>query len=359
MASHALRPAWQATVMACQAMRAVWGPAVECSPVLSLLRHARTSALVASGGIALVGVLAGAVRLMPWLLDPAVPWRVAAPFARGLAAVAIEAALLVGWPVGWALAACRFVEGGEARVVLALGERPERTALRLAPQGALLGLALAAAALVYGSDVRAPGRVATELVAEAQVACARATAPSTYAVPFTEMTWLCAPGRPPRLVGRAPGSLQGAVVTAAGARIGGDFRALELDDARVLLATSPPIAVHVASLSIRGMAPWAQASTLPAALRAVLLALTAFSAAWLAAYAVLRRAVRTRVGAIVVGAVGPLAALGLLRLLERADARAPAFALLPLAACGACVGVAALLSRLRHPRGAASTFMRV
>ncbi|HEY5241342.1 MAG TPA: hypothetical protein VIJ22_07750, partial [Polyangiaceae bacterium] len=75
----------------------------------SLSRGARNTALVASGAIALVGVVAGAVRLMPWLLDPAVPWRVAAPFARGLAAVAFEAALLVGWPVGWALAACRFV----------------------------------------------------------------------------------------------------------------------------------------------------------------------------------------------------------------------------------------------------------
>jgi hypothetical protein len=327
--------------------------------VLTLPRHSRTSALVASGAIALVGVLAGAVRLMPWLLDPSVPWRVAAPFARGLAAVALEAALLVGWPVGWALATCRFVESGEARVVLALGERPARTAWRLAPQGALLAVALAAAALVYGSDVRAPGRVATELVAQAQVACAKATEPSTYAIPFTDMTWLCAPDRPPRLVGRAPGAMQGAVLTASGARIAGDFRALELDDARILLASTPPAAVHVASLSIRGMAPWAQASTLPAALRAVLLAMTAWSAAWLAAYCVLRRAVRTRLGALLVGAVGPLAALGLLRLLERADAHAPAFGLLPLAACSACAGTAALLSRLRHPRGTASTFIRV
>src|ERR1700735_3637076 len=116
--------------------------------VLSLQRAARTSALVASGAIALVGILAGAVRLMPWLLDPAVPWRVAAPFARGLAAVALEAALLVWWPVGWALAACRFVENGEARVLLTLGERPARTASRLAPQGLALALALAAGARV-------------------------------------------------------------------------------------------------------------------------------------------------------------------------------------------------------------------
>jgi len=240
-----------------------------------------------------------------------------------------------------------------------LGERPLRTIARLARQAALFAAALATVALVGARDASAPGRIVTDLLAQARISCAAARAPTTYAVPFTEMTWLCAPDRPPRLVGRAPGSLQGAVVTAEGARIAGDFRALELDDARVLLATTPPVAVHAASLSIRGMAPWAQASTLPAALRAVILALTALSAAWLAAYAVLRRAVRTRVGAIVIGAAGPLAALGLLRLLERADARAPSFALLPLAAAGACAGVAALLSRLRRPRGAASTWFRV
>jgi len=332
--------------------------------VLSLLRAARTSALVASGGIALIGVMAGAVRLMPWLLDPAVPWRVAAPFARGLAAVAFEAALLVGWPVGWALAACRFVECGEARVMLTLGERPVRTASRLAPQGLVLAAALAAVALVVGSDASAPGRVATELVAQARVSCAGASAPTTYAIPFTDLTWLCAPDRAPRLVGQAPGAMRGAVLTASDARIAGDFRGIELDDARLLLSGDPPVAVHVASLSMRGMAPWAQASSLPPSWRALLLALTAWSVGLLAAYVVLRRAVRSRAAALVLGAAGPVGALGLLRLLERADARPVVFALLPVAACALLVSSALVararpLSRLRHLRRAASTSSKV
>lgn len=333
--------------------------------VLSLPHAARNSALIASGAIAVVGMVAGAVRLMPWLLDPAVPWRVAAPFARGLAAVALEAALLVGWPVGWALAACRFVESGEARVLLTLGERPVRTAWRLAAQGALLGAALAAVALVYGNDASAPGRVATELVAQARVACVHVATPTTYAIPFTDLTWLCAPDRAPRLVGQAPGAMRGAVLTASDARIAGDFRGLELDDARLLLAGDPPVAIHVASLSMRGMAPWAQASTLPPAWRALLLALTAWSAALLAAYLVLRLGVGTRVAAIVLGAAGPVAALGLLRLLERADARPALFVLLPASACALpaalalVAGARAELRRLRHPRRAASSSSRV
>jgi hypothetical protein len=208
--------------------------------VLPLPRLARASALLASLAIALVGVVAGAVRLLPWLLDPSVPWRVAAPFARGLGSVAVEAALLVGWPVGWALACCRFVESGEARVLLTLGESPASTVRRLAPQGALLAIALGAVALVYGNDASAPGRVATELVAQARAACAQVQAPTTYAIPFTDMTWLCAPDREPRLVGTAPGGLAGAVLTARNARIAGDFRALELDGAQVLLAPRQP-----------------------------------------------------------------------------------------------------------------------
>ena len=305
------------------------------------------------------------MRLLPWLLDPSVPWRVAAPFARGLAAVALEAALLVGWPIGWALACLRFVESGEARVLLTLGERPATTVRRLTPQGAALGLALAAVALVYGSDANAPGRVATELVSQARASCAHVRAPATYAIPFTSMTWLCVPGREPRLVGSPPGAMAGAVLTARDARIAGDFRAFELDDARVAIEAagiggSLPVAIHVGTLSMHGMAPWARASTLPAALRALLLALAAWLAASIAAYCVLRRAARTRMGALVVGASGPLAALGLLRFVERMDglggaSRSLAFAAVPVAAAAASLGVAALLSRLRHTGRAAST----
>lgn len=328
--------------------------------MLPLPRLARTSALLASLAIALVGVVAGAVRLLPWLLDPAVPWRVAAPFARGLGSVAVEAALLVGWPVGWALACCRFVESGEARVLLTLGESPASTVRRLAPQGAVLALALSAVALVYGSDANAPGRVATELVAQSRAACAQVEVPKTYVIPFTDMTWLCAPGRAPRLVGSAPGGLAGAVLTARDASIAGDFRAIELTGAQVLLAPRQPgaatsVEVRAEKLSLHGMAPWAGASSLPAWLRAVLLALTAASVASLAAYGVLRRATRSRLGAFVLGAAGPLVALGLIRLLERADARPAAFALVPVAGALACMGMTALLSRLRWTWHAAST----
>jgi hypothetical protein len=322
------------------------------------LRSARSSSLVASGAIALVGILAGAVRLLPWLLDPAVPSSVAWPFARGLAGVALESALFVGWPVGCALACFEFVERGEARLLQSLGERPFTTVGRLAPQGLALAALLGCVALVYGSDANAPGRVASELVESARGTCSHAIEPTTYAIPFTDLTWLCAPGRTPRLVGSPSGALASAVVTARDARISGDFRAAELDDARLLVpspAGGPAVEVHVATLTLQHMAPWARASILRAPLRAMLFATTAWLAAWLSAYAVLMRGARTRLAAIVIGASGPLAALGVVRRLEEGSAGVGAFVLVPVACAVACVGAAALLPRLRLSWHAAST----
>jgi hypothetical protein len=328
------------------------------SAVLRLGSASRNAALVAAAILALVGLLAGAVRVLPWLLDPAVPWRVAEPFARGLAAVSLEAALLVGWPIGWALACFRFVESGEARVLQTLGQPPHETVARLMPRGAPLALALAAVALVYGGDASAPGRIATDLIARARVSCEAARSPATFSIPFTDMTWLCAPGVEPRLVGAGPAQMRSVMISARGARIAADFRALELDDARALLPSTPPSLVHVTSLTLHGMAPWARASTLSAPLRALVLGLTAWLSASVAAYMTLRRAATTRGHVLALGAAGPIASLGLLRLLETSDARPTFFVLVPLVGAAAALLAALPVARLRDRRRAASSLVR-
>jgi hypothetical protein len=325
------------------------------SAVRRLGDAARNAALAATAILALVGLLAGAVRVLPWLLDPAVPWRVAQPFARGLAAVSLEAALLVGWPIGWALACFRFVERGEARVLQTLGQPPLETVARLMPGGAPLAMALAGIALVYGSDASAPGRVVTDLIAQARASCETAREPVTYSIPFTDLTWLCAPDRSPRVVGSGPGQLATVTLSAQAARVAGDFRALELDDARVLLPSTPPVLVHVGSLSMHGMAPWARASTLSAPARALVLGLTAWLSASVAAYVILKRAAAARAHALVLGAAGPVVALGLVRLLETSDARPTMFALVPPAGAAAALFAGELVSRLRGRRRAATS----
>src|SRR6185295_470688 len=107
-------------------------------------------------GAALIGVV---IRILPWVLDPAISWSTLAPFVKSLLAVAFEAALLIGWPVGWALATQRLVERGEARVLATLGESPWRTARRLLPQGLAFGAVLILSSAAFGREAAAPGRV--------------------------------------------------------------------------------------------------------------------------------------------------------------------------------------------------------
>ncbi len=287
-------------------------------------------AAIASLLVLVAALVGAAVRLLPWVLDPTIPWTVLAPFARSLAAIAVEAAILTGWPVGWALAAARLVERGEAGVLASVGEAPAQTVSRLLPQAALFVAVLGVTSAVLGRDAAAPGRIVRALIDEGRAACAQESArstrstrstPATHAVPFVAATWICTPGTP-RLVGRAP--IGGVVFTASGARVSDDLRRIDLDDARLALAASTKgeasltFKIHVGTLTLRGLAPWAQASSVPPLLRAVVVTLSGLAAASAAVLALLKLR-RRRIGsvaAVAIGASGPLAALGTLRGLE-------------------------------------------
>jgi hypothetical protein len=320
------------------------------------------SAVVASLLVLLAALVGAAVRLLPWVLDPSIPWGTLLPFARSLVAVAVEAAVLVGWSVGWALAAARLVERGEARVLASLGEAPTQTLLRLAPQAVIFVALLGVTSIVLGRDAAAPGRIVGALLAEGKAACGAGSeraAPTTHAVPFVAATWLCAPDGA-RLVGRAP--IGGVVFTATDARVSDDLRRIDLADARLALAGPAggtksegnlTFRIRVGTLTLRGLAPWAQASAVPPLLRAAVVTSSGLAAASAGVFALLklrRRRVGT-VAAVAIGAAGPLAALGALRGLElripevASRAWLFAFALVPLAAVGA-VALAAVLAAL-------------
>lgn len=305
-------------------------------------------AAVASLLVLIAALVGAAVRLLPWVLDPSIPWATLAPFARSLLSVAIEAAILTGWPVGWALAAARLVERGEARVLASLGETPSRTLLRLAPQAVLFAAVLAFTSTALGRDAAAPGRIVGALLAEGRAACDTSShggRPATHAVPFVAATWLCAPSGA-RLVGRTP--LGNLVFTATGAHVSDDLRRIDLDDARLALPASAgakgdaslTFRLHVGTLTLRGLAPWAQASSIPPFLRAIVVTASGIAGASAAVFAMLKLR-RRRVGsvaAVAIGAAGPLAALGALRGLERrvpevaSNGWLAAFVLVPLAA---------------------------
>lgn len=303
--------------------------------------------------ILLAALIGATVRLLPWALDPAITWKTLAPFAKSLLAVAFEAALMTGWPMGWALATQRLVERGEARVLASLGEPPARTIARLLPQAVVLGTALVLSSVVLGREAAAPGRVVNALLAEGRSSCAPGT---THGIPFVSVTWLCSPEKP-RLVGRAP---VGAVVfTAENARVSDDLRRIDLEGARLTLpADASKVRVRVDTLVLHGLAPWARASSLPPLLRAAVVGGSALVAGCAAAAAMLRVR-RRRVGGVAaaaIGAAGPLAALATLRALElRVPEASPGwwlllFGLVPLVALLAVIGAANLVTALPETR---------
>jgi hypothetical protein len=329
---------------------------------------APAAAFAALGATALIlgaALIAATIRLLPWALDPVIAWGTLAPFAKSLLAVAFEAALMTGWPVGWALATQRLVERGEARVLASLGEPPVRTIARLVPQAVLFGAVLVLASFGLARDAAAPGRVVNALLAQGRASCVAATArrapPGTTGVPFVSATWLCGDGAP-RLVGRAP--IGGVVFTAEGATVSDDLRRIDLDRARLALpAGTASLRVRVGALTLHGLAPWARASSLPPLLRALVVMGSAFGAAWAAAMAILR-ARRRRVGGVAaaaIGASGPLAALATLRALElRVPETAPGawlflFGLVPLLALLAVAVASAIVTALPEGRRADTT----
>lgn len=301
----------------------------------SILTHEALRLVVfASGALLACASAAACVRVLPWLLEPNLPTAVALPFARSLLVLACEAALVVGWPLGWALAAARLIDRGEARVLATLGESPTATARRLSVQGLALVSALGGVALLGGRDASAPGGVVQELLDEGERACAGAETRGAHVVPLVQASWLCAPGAAPRLVGRPP--LAGGALTfsAARAHVSPDLGRFELSDARVVSGNESRVHVHVGRLVLRGLPPFARASALPAWLRALLLGLASAGSAFLAVRGLLQRGPRRQLTlhAVVIGVAGPLVALVALRQLETRTPALPLYAVVPLLA---------------------------
>jgi hypothetical protein len=317
----------------------------------SLPRPALRGALTATALTLAVALSAAMVRLLPWLLDPSVSLEVTAPFARSLAILALEASLAVGWPLGWALTTRGFIERGEARVLLLLGERPLSTVARLAPQALALGAALAFASFSSARQSTEPGRVVSELIAEGESGCEGAREPRTFTVPFLGATWLCAPDVAPRLAGRGAGPLGSLVFSARSATTSGDLGELDLRDVHLALAR-PNVRLHVDRFHVRGTASWGHASTLAPTPRALALTLAVTLSALAAVLLMLSRQTTSRFFAVWAGAAGPIAALGALRLAERNPAPpvllvvgVPALAVLATALAG---WAGALLPGLWH-----------
>lgn len=294
--------------------------------------RAAASTMIAMGLVLGVGLVAGGIRLLPWLVSDAVPLRVALPFAKSLAAAAFEVAVLVGLPLGWALAAAISVERGEARALFAIGIDPKRIVASTFPL--TLGIAALSGLFVgiFGRELAAPGRFVSALFEEGRLACEDGRAfPRAVEVPLVSATWLCFDGSPPRLVGSLSKE-RAAPFSASSIRIEEDLGAVALEDLHLHLVRAAPIRLHVDRAYVRGLTIGERAPKFGGGKRAALLAGTAACLALLVGWLILRSGMSARVLALAIGLAGPLAAWGLLSWLERAEAEALAYLVVPVAA---------------------------
>lgn len=292
---------------------------------------ARLTLAVAAGVLA-VALLAGAVRVLPLLLAPGVPPRLAPVLARGVIAVALEAALFVAPPIGWALAAARLVERGEARALHAAGLSPLGIVARGWPAAIAVISAAGLAAGLWGREARAPGRALRDLLLEARAACASAPPPAVAEVPMLGVSWVCLSGEPPRAIIAAPGGL--GAIAAASLTPSDDLARLDAGDLQLLIPAAGDRAearVTAARATVRGIAPIGRASNLSVAARVIVLSVSSALLAAAAAAAVLRRGLKGRVASSVAGASAAGASLLVFSSLEAAPSAPLLYASVPIA----------------------------
>jgi hypothetical protein len=311
-------------------------------------RRALEATAFTAAAILGVATLAGAIRVLPWVVAPNVPLRVALPFARALFAVGLETTLLCAPPIGWALACATLVERGEARALFALGLGPGRVVRQTALPAIGFAALAALSALAWGTEAAAPGRLARSLVEQSRRSCSGEVAPRAAHIPFVGVTWLCFEGRAPRLSGALPGG--GGTFSAADLTISDDLRALHFSDMRLLLGQGGDIRLNVHEANVTGLSPWGRASNLRPALRAFLLSSTGMGLALLASLYVLSRSISHRLISLVIGGIGPVAALLVLSRLELSDHGSWAYAWVPVAGIAAWAAATGATSYWRRFR---------
>jgi hypothetical protein len=304
----------------------------------ALGRSAFRQGLFASVVVLALALAAGLVRLLPWLVSPEVPLRVSLPFAQALAALAVETAFFVGLPLGFALAAAELVDRGEARALWALGASPLQIVLGSAPHALVLAAVALGSALSWGRDASVPGRFARQLVEQARASCASTERPRTALVPMVGVTWLCVPGRTPRVVGTLPGFGDRAWFSASELGPSDDLRSFELSDLRIVTRKTEAHAalrLHVGRATISGLEPWGRPAKLESLPRALLVVPTSIALGLLAAWLGLLRADGSRLSALLVCGAGALAALSTLHTLDKGSLPNAAYALVPAAGLAA------------------------
>lgn len=298
-------------------------------PLLTL--SARWTAIV-SVAVLTLGLLAGLVRLLPWLVAPDVPFAVARPFAERLGRAALDVAVLVGVPVGVSVAAALFVESGQSRALMSLGVSPGRL-LRSVSVVSLVfsSLAVIAGFARWGAEPAAS--FAARLIESGRSSCASATGRSRVDVPFARGGWVCFRALP-RFSGRVPGLRGDFLFSTSSVQSSQDASAVELQGLRLTGRadrTQPLLHVRVRSARVYGLFGEAKTGSRTfGALRGLAISASAALSALALSWVILRHSVSRPLSAACAACA---VALCLLFALRYADERAFGAAL-PLALRG-------------------------
>jgi hypothetical protein len=279
-------------------------------PLLTL--SARYAAL-ATALVGLLGVAAGAVRLLPWFVARDVPLRLVVPFAELLAARTLEVAFLVGMPMGVGIAAAVFVERGEARALGALGARPARLVAPLVIPG-LLGVAAFTLAQAR-TDSEPPGRFAARLIAAGRASCTGKVR-TRVDVPLVALSWLCFE-QGPRLAGAVPGLPRGAWFTARDVELPDGLASARMKELHLAAALPEGVfTVGASEARVDGLPAWSPPRTLAGAPRALVVGAGTLLAALGCAWAILGAGLGRPVAAATASGAVALALLAALRGLD-------------------------------------------
>ncbi len=297
-----------------------------------LTRRGLAMAAASSAVVFALGLLAGVVRLLPWWLSPDVPFGVSTPFALALLAAALEAALVVGAPLGAALAVGISVERGEIRALAALGVSAPRMALSMWPLPLAFGLLVLG--LDTGWDARStpPGVFAQALVEEAKASCYGSDGPQAVSVPLVNVTWVCFKQAPPRVVAPLPGSAD-AWVVAREVHLSPDLRSLALRQLHLRSRPAegrPTLDLRADDGTIRGLPGWGRGTRTSGAQRGFTAMFVLLGASLGAAFALARFQVASIAAVVPLGLLSPALALAILSRLDSSDLPLALLALVPV-----------------------------
>jgi hypothetical protein len=264
-------------------------------------------------------------------MRPEVPWSVSAPFAAAIGAKATETMLLLGFPVGCALAAVRLTHS--------------QGLVRLTLFPTLFALALFAIGANWNVDADQPGRVAIGLLERTRKSCEGATEPRGAVVPMVGMSWLCFPGQQARVVGELPGSGGKVWFSARSLEAEPDLSGFTLSDFRLAGNAAPHLTaarLHVTHAQVTGLPPWGRPAKLPVPVRSALLGFAAWLIAVVStlAFAWLDR--RPGWAALLAAGAPAVLILALLGRLDTSNANPHQYGWLPLVAAVSAITATAL-----------------